>query len=611
MRFYKNLFIIAVLLIMSFGFTACSGGTTGEAGTGGTITEDDGSGTVTDGDGVQTSMKDWKWYENKECTLYARSSTGSDSIQEHTVSLPFFEGTGSAACDLFRINPEDVDMYPEDGWVLVSADFGTRDKAPVIPYFMLYNRASGTLRYVFYYAYDEPYTHALVKLEQQQGQTLMFSFYDSIKCFVKDKDNNIDYDPGKSLVTVTNVSPDEWSYADFVISYDPTVTDTEDLCFTIKIYGVKKSDVELGGDITLNQVFGNNRQKHSASISAGDVLSAGQKAVDYYKSVQEFAASSEASKGEWYSGILNAAGAAITASGPWGPVVGALAGIASSGIFGGKSSRPVPMNFKGTITLTGTITENNLIYSFLLSVPGTEISNSDSSNLSFYNKPLGIFSIKSKPVVDITVNSWISNERTNYDTFNSVYSYSYVTHLSVSSIKLKDSLFPEISLNNIDGFYVDKVEMGFVFSNESATNLPMDKGIDSDDWNIYIGYTASGNLEKKSYRMHENEEVEFLTADAFHEIDFPYSEKAVLNSGFHRYWCMSNYGGIDNKDIKTIASVVAPEIAIKVTMYANSDTGKENPIIHLKRIRADYNLYWHHIDLSTTHVTDYLGFFTN
>ena len=81
--------------------------------------------------------------------------------------------------------------------------------------------------------------------------------------------------------------------------------------------------------------------------------------------------------------------------------------------------------------------------------------------------------------------------------------------------------------------------------------------------------------------------------------------------------------------IQQIGQFVAPEIAIKVTMYANSDTEKENPIIHLKRVRADYNLYWNHIIgvptiISTdpytgwpvttyvpTEVTDHLGLFTN
>ena len=102
------------------------------------------------------------------------------------------------------------------------------NEAPVIPYFILYNKVTEHL--IFYYLSYENFIHAAIILEQHDGLTLMFTFYDSVKCFMDDY-------LIKPRHYHTNFT---WplSYADFVLEYDPAVSESQDVFFKIKVYGI-------------------------------------------------------------------------------------------------------------------------------------------------------------------------------------------------------------------------------------------------------------------------------------------------------------------------------------------------------------------------------------
>ena len=367
-------------------------------------------------------------------------------------------------------------------------------------------------------------------------------------------------------------------------------------------------------------------------MSAGDLINAGKKGYKVYKDAKKFFkyCNSVDPEKKWYGELLNTIGGLSSlAGGSIVPGIGIVAGIFSSGIFGGKDSQPVPLKFEGEISLSGEIKKTTPIEGIGFTVPGALVDTDHPNELPYYNKPLGIFSIKSKPVVDVTVKTDVIGTKASGEAGSSDYEISY----NVTNIKLTEELLSKISINTIDGYYIDTIEAGFVFSNESAISLE----------SIGSPFNALTTVEEL-YRLHEHTDVEFFNVDSSTLGDFNYNEKAICDvcvQGYMyykytdtRWWYQEvRWAGVPSdmidQNIKTIASVVAPEIAIKVTMYANSDTEKENPIIHLKRVRADYNLYWNHIIgvptiISTdpytgwpvttyvpTEVTDHLGLFTN
>lgn len=592
MKYFKKLIIF---LLMSIVLTACYDNTQNNI----TDGEDNYiSGLTIQKSIVQPDMKYWKWYEYKPegYTIYANSSTSSNPIKTFTeVQLPFFEAKGPAAKALYRLNSNDVDMFPEDGWILLAVNFGTATNAPSLPYYLLYNKATSTLRYVFFYTFNEAYTYAIVKLEQGSGvKTSIFTAMDSDNCFVEK------FDKDKSLITVTDIALNEWCYADFVISYDPTVATTTDQLFYFSIYGVNEGEIKLKGELTLEEVI-EKGQLHTKGIpSAGEIISAGQEAYASYQNTQEFLDFCNQDTGAWYSEMLGTMYAELLGSNILSlvPVFGGIAGIISSGIFsglfGGKESTAVPLKFAGTITLNGTITEKNLISTFGLNVPGTQITNNNINAVTYDNNPLGVFSIKSKPVLDITITSEDRKSPTN--NIKTIKSFLF----NVSNIKLSNNTFPEIKFNQIEGYYIDSVEIGYVFSNETPVDFRYGTG---DSYSTY---------ERVPFRVHENHQVEFSIVENFVNNDLNYSQ-TYLRQWQYRRMPMAQTFEISDKIklnlMKTVAKIVAPEIAIKVILYSVDDTEKLKPIVHLKRIRADYNLY--RCDKSKYNAITNLGFYTN
>ena len=70
--------------------------------------------------------RSWRWYENQPQTLYSRTgSSGSAILMHPNVDLPFFAANSPAAKHLLYGNALDIDMWPEEGWVLIKRDFGT------------------------------------------------------------------------------------------------------------------------------------------------------------------------------------------------------------------------------------------------------------------------------------------------------------------------------------------------------------------------------------------------------------------------------------------------------------------------------------------------------
>ncbi|MFC6098757.1 hypothetical protein [Olivibacter domesticus] len=88
---------------------------------------------------------DWKWYDpnEKEVNVYFRNIINGQPSEPERVYLPWYFTDNP-------INQTNRDYLPELGWTLYMKDFGTPDRPAQTPFFALYNKYSGILRFFVY-----------------------------------------------------------------------------------------------------------------------------------------------------------------------------------------------------------------------------------------------------------------------------------------------------------------------------------------------------------------------------------------------------------------------------------------------------------------------------
>lgn len=329
---------------------------------------------------------DWDWTLDEPHDLFALTQNGLRTFQN--VRLPYFADTGPAADD-FNNSADGVrDILPEDGWVLLYRDFGTDERGATFPRFILYNRFRGLLR-LFYFNphFPEAFTFGVVKLEKQSGSRPfgLLTFTDETNTTLSD------FDPERSEVFIGRLEPLTWNYADFVVAgFDPDLPD--DARFEFEIAGVRESDITLEGSLTLDQVLEKRNLLASKSGAAGNVVEVGEKIGGFFKNLGGLKSAIE-KVGGGEDGDVSLAEMSNIVS----------AGIAIFKLFlgGSKPKQAQVLKFKGDLDLKGTIRLQGGIGSFLLRVPGAR--HLGTTDLPFYDKPLGVFNLRSKPAIHVRI----------------------------------------------------------------------------------------------------------------------------------------------------------------------------------------------------------------
>ncbi|MFP2928634.1 hypothetical protein ACLESO_26250 [Pyxidicoccus sp. 3LG] len=340
----------------------------------------------------------WNWTVSGTGHTMYYSNNGSTPIQLNNVQLPFFTSGHPLATD-------QKDMYPADGWMLVYRDFGTPTSAPAMPFFALYNKYKGTLRFMYYNANSLAYTayRAELSFRSPTSTAGLMTFTDTVKTTLAD------YDKAKQDDFMGRMAINHgWAWADFTLfGYDPSAH--PDAKLHLELHGLDISTVQLEGQLNLNQVIDSSSPSASntnAFASLKDAYNAGHK---YYKDVNAQKAALQARvKKEQDS----------TAADPWwvGPAAAFLGSTAASAapyiasimglvkfFMGGKTGAPrrEPMNFEGSLTLQGNIT---LVQQIDM---GDFALNPGPAAPDFYRPvqtiPWGVFNLTQKPTIHKTV----------------------------------------------------------------------------------------------------------------------------------------------------------------------------------------------------------------
>lgn len=338
----------------------------------------------------------WDWtVSGPGHTLYFTDSLGI--VRSTTRQLPFYTAG-------HPLNTLEKDMYPQDGWVLAYRDFGTPTAAPDVPFFALYNKYRGILRIMLFNSRELTFTRFNLELffKSTTATGALLTYSDPSRAFLND------YDPAKveSFLVEAN-SINGWIYGDFMLTgYDPALNDATQL--RLQLRGMDISNVVLEStEFTLTQVLSDANPGSSSSLGS-NLVDAASKGHKYYKDVTSATKSlretaSKAADGTWWKSIVQ--GLVGTPSAPStlskiAPIVGGIIGFVTSFIGGLDDPAPrEPLNFQGSLKMSGTITQSAPLYALDF---GTKYTIGGDNPPDYYrplnNIPWGIFNLASRPV---------------------------------------------------------------------------------------------------------------------------------------------------------------------------------------------------------------------
>lgn len=203
---------------------------------------------------------------------------GNNDLNPRYIPSPFYQTSLSN----LNVNEfsyyADKDFHEADGWHLITKDFGSPGRGVSAPYFVLYNRFTGTLR-VFV---------ALTRLiGQNNAATITLSYANKLRTAhlesynPNDVFNSLeDYNNNIAPVQVTNYFVNQenyWFHADFNMNYDPCACNYENsLNFSVSLSQTSTLNFQVNGqalqNYNLNEFtdnFGRVGQKGNHSSSKG------------------------------------------------------------------------------------------------------------------------------------------------------------------------------------------------------------------------------------------------------------------------------------------------------------------------------------------------------
>ena len=371
---------------------------------------------------------------------------------------------------------------------------------------------------------SEGYNKGAIQLNGDPAyeRTVTLTFLENISWGRNDFNKVVD----RNSSSTTPANNNRWSYADFPITYDPTISNKSNSRLQFKIWGLENFNITLNGLGNINQVFG---EEQPANISNAGVFQPGGKfdaAGKHVAGVQDTwlkwqntiknigskidsntTSKSLKSLREWVKNVSNT----WTVSNLG--LIGAGVGIVDFLITGGRltnKEQPSPMNFALNFSLTGTMNTQEDLGSITLPLPGAVHTVNYSTNL-LYNLPLGTLNLQQTPTLQHRTYWWPEGGGS-----------SLLTH----SYRVKDDLIFDLNPNS--DLEISKIEAAFVFELTGENTGWPERFLSYADQ----GYSPIDGrpIELESYN---NEKYVFRTpyVDAY---AFKY-QSITLPSGFNLY----------------------------------------------------------------------------
>jgi hypothetical protein len=368
-------------------------------------------GTVNASFPVEWNLATWDWTRDQLLTVHYTDDLRTLPPPDRPVILPWNEHDGPC----YQENP---DIAPSNGWVMLTGNLGTPFRAlPDYPYFVLYNRYTGTMRWYFFYGprtgQNNDATHQMGTLAVADGEVAAFTHHTGKTApdVGEPRDPQSDYDPlYQQIFLKKGLAVRHWTCLEFDASgYDPNIGDTSKTGanFIMTFDGLERTEVDAVVAGGLSGVLDFSDLRTGRDMSGLDAITTGAgsflKVVNVYKDIDDTLNQMEtkgaANPMTWWGPLLQQA--AALASQNTVPLIGAAAGFITSLIDGGETKVPLSyrVNLTGEFRLTGTLQTSRWVANPRVYVPGTIYGRTPEMR-PLYHEPLGVYSLTREPVIE-------------------------------------------------------------------------------------------------------------------------------------------------------------------------------------------------------------------
>lgn len=310
------------------------------------------------------------------------------------------------------------DRYKSDGWELLYSTFNSNAAGPLKnPYFVLYNKYRGTIRFYLYLTTQFVTTSTYL----QDGISVVSKQPTSLLSFLGNE--IVDVAVHTSLYNQIQPSPSDgssplasnkWYMIQYEMAYDPNLASIPynqiQLEWYLNYYNVQEINLSGTQEGSIKGTIGSIVGSSGSGIlsefkSLGKATGTGVLAGIGLKFITDHETNSKTGENTLglnkYTFQSISSGLKSALSGSISSLPGALfKGL--SAIFGSNGSQPIPVSlqFNSTIKLNGNISEHGAVSTGIsFWVPGTNIAPTAAGYIPFYNKPIGVVNLKNKPKI--------------------------------------------------------------------------------------------------------------------------------------------------------------------------------------------------------------------
>ncbi|MCH2217245.1 MAG: T9SS type A sorting domain-containing protein [Flavobacteriales bacterium] len=295
----------------------------------------------------------------------------------------------------FRLETE-KSFEPADGWVLIQRDFGTPDKKVNHPYFILYNKYSGILRFfIAIGAVEGEANSAVITLtygaNTSRSAVLENHTANKFRHALDRFDNNV---PPIMVPNKYSFDLPYWMHADFVMNYDPcTCRNLSQLFFKVDLISESDLTFSLNG----KQVQQFDETGNGGIDSFQDLVKIGEESVKAGVTAHKTTKSGLKMIADIFPGASSNFPFAENAAFNIIPGLGAAVGVAGflSGAF--KDEKPTPIVYDIKLNAKGKIKTVLPHSERFFEVPGSDNLNLIPPTIVEYNNPMGVFNLIETP----------------------------------------------------------------------------------------------------------------------------------------------------------------------------------------------------------------------
>lgn len=308
------------------------------------------------------------------------------------------------------------DRYKIAGWELLYSTFNANAPGPLQnPYFVLYNKYRGTIRFYLYlttqFVTSSSYLQDGISIVSNQPTSLLnFLGNDAIDATAHvSQYDQIQQSPSDGS---SPLATNKWYMIQYELAYDPNIVSIPYNQIQLKWYlnYVNVQELKLTG-IQKGNIKGTIGSSGTSSVlsefkAAGKAAGTGVLAGIGMKFITDNEINAKTGENKLgfneYAFKSISSGLKSALSGSISSLPGALfKGL--SAIFGSNANQPIPVNlqFSTEISLIGDMTEKGSFPASPISfwIPGTNIASGAAGYIPLYNKPLGVLNLNGKPKI--------------------------------------------------------------------------------------------------------------------------------------------------------------------------------------------------------------------